>query len=265
MKNLLIAAFIVIATGARVVAEEGWKLAWSDEFNYTGLPDPKKWGYEHGFLRNHESQYYTRDRLENARVEGGMLVIEGRRENFQSKSGETARYTSASLFTRNPVDWLYGKIEVRAKLPEGRGVWPAIWMLGSDIPKVGWPECGEIDIMEFVGKDPDNVYSTLHFKAAGVHKMNQKKFPTLHPSGDFHVYAMEWFPERIDFLFDGVRYQSAPTDEAGIGADNPFRRPQRLLINMALGGSWGGEIDDSMLPQKYLIDYVRIYKSTGSR
>jgi beta-glucanase (GH16 family) len=264
MKNLLIAFLVLIFSASHAKADGGWTLAWSDEFNYSGLPDPSKWGYEHGFIRNHENQFYTRGRLENARVEGGMLVIEGRRENFQSKDGETARYTSASLFAKNPVGWLYGRIEIRAKLPEGKGVWPAIWMLGSNISKVGWPACGEIDMMEFVGKEPDSVYSTLHYKAAGAHKMNQKRFPTVHPSGNFHVYAMEWLPDRIDFFFDGQRYQSVDLDEAGIGAENPFRKPQKLLINLALGGAWGGEIDDSMLPQKYLIDYVRIYEQSGN-
>jgi beta-glucanase (GH16 family) len=264
MNKLLIAAMVLFAGLLHCRADEGWTLAWSDEFNYTGLPDPAKWGYEHGFIRNHESQFYTKGRLENARVEGGMLVIEGRRENFQSKSGETAKYTSASLYARNPVGWLYGKIEVRAKLPEGKGVWPAIWMLGSDLPDVGWPACGEIDMMEFVGKEPDNVYSTLHYRALGVHKSIQKRLATVHPSGDFHVYTMEWYPDRIDFLFDGRRYQSVQTDEAGTGPENPFRKPQKLLINMALGGSWGGDIDDTMLPQKYLIDYVRIYRQTDS-
>jgi beta-glucanase (GH16 family) len=263
MKRILLALLAALATRVPVRADSGWELVWSDEFNYTGLPDPSKWGYEHGFLRNHEKQYYTRGRLENARVEGGMLVIEGRRDDFRTPSGGLAQYTSASLFSKNPADWLYGRIEVKAKLPEGKGVWPAIWMLGSNITKVGWPACGEIDIMEFVGKEPDKIYSTLHYRAGGVHKANHKEFETPRPSGDFHVYAAEWFPDRIDFFFEGEKYQTVLTDEAGLGADNPFRRPQKLLINLALGGAWGGDVDDSMLPQKYLIDYVRIYKSTG--
>ena len=244
-------------------AMAGWIPVWADEFDIDGPPDPALWRYlirppyvveEIGLI---ERTHFGPAQLGNARVSGGCLEIEARKVDYPGVAYMSACLAGIQTMTS-------GRILVRAKLPTGRGAWPAIWMLGSDIPKVGWPACGEIDILEFVGKEPDNVYSTLHFKAAGVHKMNQKRFPTLHPSGDFHVYAMEWYPDRIDFLFDGARYQSAKTDEAGIGADNPFRKPQKLLINMALGGSWGGEIDDSMLPQKYLIDYVRIYKSTGS-
>ncbi|HZZ18699.1 MAG TPA: glycoside hydrolase family 16 protein [Opitutaceae bacterium] len=260
MKKILILAMIGVVAWTPAKADSNWELVWADEFNHPGMPDPSKWTYEHGFIRNHEKQYYTKGRAENARVEEGMLVIEGRREDFRAKSGDTARYTSASLIAKNPMDWLYGRIEMRAKLPQGRGVWPALWMVGSDLPRVGWPECGEIDIMEFVGKEPGNIYSTLHYQAAGLHRMNQKRLSSLAPSDDFHVYAMEWLPERIEFFFDGNRYQSIQTDVAGTGADNPFRKPQRLIINLALGGSWGGEIDDSALPQKYLIDYVRIYR-----
>ena len=149
---------------------DGWRLVWSDEFDYTGLPDPKKWDYEEGFVRNNEAQYYTRARKENARVENGMLVIEGRKEKFpvpQASSGGKGRqfadYTAASLITLNKADWKFGRIEVRAKLPQGRGVWPAIWMLGSNIRQVGWPACGEIDIMEFVGHTPGFVHATVHF------------------------------------------------------------------------------------------------------
>jgi beta-glucanase (GH16 family) len=261
MKKLLFAAVLALAVSAPLKADNGWTMVWSDEFNYTGLPDSSKWSYEHGFIRNREKQYYTRGRAENARVEGGMLIIEGRKENFKVKSGDTAQYTSASLIAKTPGNWIYGRIEVRAKLPEGKGVWPAIWTLGANLPQVGWPACGEIDIMEFVGKEPDNIYSTLHYRSAGVHKLNQKRFHTIRPSDDFHVYSTEWYPDRIDFFFDGEKYQSVQTDDAGLGLENPFRNPQKLLINLAFGGSWGGEIDDAMFPQKFLIDYVRIYKN----
>ena len=158
------------------------------------------------------------------------------------------------------ASWKYGRIEVRAKLPHGKGVWPAIWMLGDDFPKVKWPDCGEIDIMEFVGKEPSNVYATVHYAAAGKHQSAGNKLTTPAPSADFHVYACEWFADRIDFYFDSQKYHTVPTDVAGTGAANPFRKPHYLLINFALGGTWGGAIDETILPQTFVIDYMRIYR-----
>lgn len=254
---LLLIGLLSISTGARAAE---WKLCWSDEFNYQGLPDPAKWSYEEGFIRNHESQYYTRGRLENARVENGMLVIECRKEHFKPANHDAVEYTSASINTRNKESWQYGRIEMRAKLPEGKGVWPALWMLGTNISQVGWPACGEIDIMESVGKDPDKVFGTLHYKAKGKHEQDGTHFPFDKPYADFHIYAVEWYPDRIDFYFDGTKYHTVLTDKVGQGADNPFRKPHYLLLNFALGGDWGGDIDDSKLPQKYLIDYVRVYQ-----
>ena len=153
-------------------ADKQWKLVWSDEFDYQGLPDANKWDYEVGFVRNKESQYYTRARPENARVEGGNLVIEGRHETYSDpnakgrNAGKAAEYTAASLITRKKAEWKYGRVEIRARLPEGKGVWPAIWMLGSNIGEIGWPACGEIDIMEFVGHDPNHVHATARPPAA---------------------------------------------------------------------------------------------------
>ena len=144
---------------ARAATPAGYTLVWADEFNYQGLPDQTKWDYEEGFVRNHESQYYTRARLENARVEDGNLVIECRKESFTPANHAPVEYTVASLTTQNRASWQYGRIEVRAKLPQGKGVWPAIWTLGTNISKVGWSACGEIDIMEFVGKEPSGVPS----------------------------------------------------------------------------------------------------------
>ncbi|MBN2375579.1 MAG: family 16 glycosylhydrolase [Sedimentisphaerales bacterium] len=253
----------------------GRKLLWHDEFDYEGLPDNTKWNYEEGFVRNGESQYYTRARKENARVENGMLVIEGRNEKFknpQYKTGATywsdqpeyASYTAASLITQGKSSWKYGRIEVRAQLPQGKGVWPAIWMLGVNFPEIGWLRCGEIDIMEFVGKEPDRIYATMHFAEEGKHRSNGWSIGADQPYADFHVYAIEWQPDRIDFFYDETKYFTFMIDKAGEGKDNPFRKPHYLLINLALGGSWGGPIDDAMLPQKYLIDYVRVYEPQRS-
>ncbi|MCD6303929.1 MAG: glycoside hydrolase family 16 protein, partial [Planctomycetes bacterium] len=142
--------------------------------------------------------------------------------------------------------------------------WPAIWMLGTNREKVGWPACGEIDIMEFVGHSPDLVHATVHFRKAGQHCSAGGKLKVARPFDAFHVYAVEWFPDRMDFYFDETKYFTFPLARADENGRNAFRRPMYLLINFALGGSWGREIDDTVLPQKYLVDYVRVYRRTGS-
>jgi beta-glucanase (GH16 family) len=253
---MLFAGLFLAAVSARAA---DWKLVWSDEFNYTGLPDPAKWGYEEGFVRNHESQYYTR-RLENARVENGCLVIECRKEEYTPADHAPVHYTSASLNTLGKESWESGRLEIRAKIPQGKGVWPAFWTLGTNITTVGWPRCGESDIMENVGKEPNNIYGTLHFRAAGKHESDGGKITTPSPFDDFHIYAIEWFPDHLDFYFDEQKYHTVMLDKAGQGDDNPFRKPHYILLNFALGGEWGGAIDDAIMPQKYLIDYVRVYQ-----
>lgn len=243
------------------------ELIWSDEFNYEGAPDPTKWSYEEGYLRNHEQQFYTVNRRENARVEKGLLILEARKENYRVPDGaqntqgrQSADYTAASLNTLGKFSVQNGRIEMRAKLPHGKGVWPAFWMLGENIPQVGWPRCGEIDIMELVGKEPGWIYGTAHWRGPEHHEAQGNKLHVDGTDTDFHVYAVDWTPEKLDFSVDGKVYNSVPVSKAGEGADNPFRKPQYLLLNFALGGDWGGEIDDSVLPQRYLIDYVRIYR-----
>ena len=235
-----------------------WELVWSDEFDRDGLPDETRWSYEEGFIRNNEAQYYTRARPENARVEDGMLVIEARRESFGAAS-----YTSASLTTKGRASWRYGRIEVRAKLPTGRGMWPAIWMLGDNIDQVGWPECGEIDIMENVGFDPDRVHGNVHTEAFN-HVLGTNKGASIEvsrPYEAFHLYAVEWHPDRIDFFIDDRRYFTFVNSGAG-PAEWPFDQPHFLIINAAIGGGWGGQqgIDDSIFPQRYFVDYVRVYQ-----
>ena len=234
-----------------------WNLVFSDEFESPGAPDPAKWGYELGYVRNDEAQYYT-SRSENVRAEGGNLVIEARKEAYQGYA-----YTSASVNTRGRFEFLYGRVEVRAKLPTGNGTWPAIWMLGTNIGQVGWPSCGEIDIMENVGFDPTHVYGTIHTAAynhvLGTAKGSNTTVPN--PWEDFHVYAMEWLADRIDMFVDGQKYFTFRNEGTGSGTW-PFDKPQYLLINLAIGGSWGGQkgIDDSLFPHRYLIDSVRIYQ-----
>ena len=242
----------------RTSFDEQWELVWNDEFNYEGLADESKWSYESGFVRNREKQYYTKARAENARVEDGTLIIESRRERY-----EGGDYTSASLHTWHKAEWLYGRIEVRAKLPTGKGMWPAIWMLGTNRRQVGWPACGEIDIMENVGFDPGVIHANIHTKAYNHMKGTNKgaKIKDKKPYEQYHVYAIEWFEDRIDFYFDDEKYFSFENE--GTGNDVwPFDKPHYLILNAAIGGSWGGQkgIDDTIFPQKYYIDYVRVFK-----
>jgi beta-glucanase (GH16 family) len=234
-----------------------WSLVFSDEFDAPGALDPAKWGYEIGYVRNDEKQYYT-SRTENVRAEDGSLVIEARREPYQGYA-----YTSASVNTRRLFEFQYGRVEVRAKLPGGRGTWPAIWMLGTSIDQVGWPACGEIDVMENVGFEPTRIYGTIHTTAynhvAGTARGGSVTVAL--PWESFHVYAMEWYPDRIDIFVDGARYFTFRNEGTGTRTW-PFDKPQYLLVNLAIGGAWGGQqgIDDALFPHRFVVDYVRVYQ-----
>jgi len=274
----LIGALLVVSMAINADGGE-WKLVWSDEFDEAGLPDAAKWSYETGFIRNNEQQFYTRARRENARVENGMLIIEARKEKYKNpgfdaaaKSGgrgrggrgrEHAEYTSASLTTRGKAAWTYGRIEIRAKLPAGRGTWPAIWTLGTNISEVGWPSCGEIDIMEFVGFEPGVVHANIHTRKYNHVMKTGKgdKISIADASEVFHVYAVEWDAQKIDFFVDGRTYFSFRNEETGPDVW-PYDKDQYLILNLAIGGAWGGQkgIDDSSFPQRYSIDYVRVYQ-----
>ena len=182
----------------------GITLVWSEEFATDGLPDPATWSYETGLIRNQEAQYYTAGRPENARVENGCLVIEARKEEYAG-----AHYTSASVNTLGKREFFQGELEVRAKIPTGRGSWPAIWMMGTNVTAVGWPECGEIDVMENVGYEPDTIYATVHTPGSvndpgRVERGGHIDIPS--PFDDFHVYAVEWQDDRLDFYCDGTKY-----------------------------------------------------------
>ncbi len=237
-------------------APTGWSLVFADEFDASGVLDAAKWGYELGYIRNNEKQYYT-SRSENVRVEGGNLVIEARKEPYQGYG-----YTSASINTLGRFELLYGKVEVRARLPTGNGSWPAIWMLGANRAQVGWPTCGEIDIMENVGFDPLRIHSAVH-TAAYNHTIGTQKTAsvTIANPGEFHVYTMEWYADHLDAFVDGQKHFTFRNEGTGSRAW-PFDKPQYLLVNLAIGGSWGGQkgIDDSLFPQRYVVDYVRIYQ-----
>ena len=254
-----------------------WKLVWSDEFDRPGLPDPAKWGYEEGFIRNNEAQCYTRERSENARVENGQLILEARKERYKNpgfdpeakgkgaarRTKEYADYTSASLRTLGKASWSHGRIEVRAKLPKGKGTWPAIWTLGTNNKEVGWPACGEIDIMEFVGFEPGVIHANIHTRkynhAQKTNKGSQITIPDA--SEAFHVYAMEWDGLRMDFFVDDKKYFTYENEKSGVEAW-PYDQDQYLILNLAIGGAWGGAqgIDDGIFPQRFCIDYVRVYQ-----
>jgi beta-glucanase (GH16 family) len=237
---------------------KGRKLVWSEEFNYIGVPSSDKWDYEIGYVRNKELQYYTK-RPENVRVEDGKLVIEARNDSFKINN-EIVPVTSASLITYNKASWKYGRIEVRAKIPTSLGTWPAIWMLGANINEVGWPKCGELDILENVGYDPTLNYTTVHTQSYnnGTQKGNSYTFKKPH---NFHLYAMEWTEEKIDFYFDGKLVFTFKNDKTGDDVW-PFDKPSYLILNLAFGGGWGGAkgVDLKSLPQKMYVDYVRVYQ-----
>jgi beta-glucanase (GH16 family) len=263
----LLLGLLFVSSSARAVSPADYTLVWADEFRQDpdGLPDPKKWDYEEGFVRNHEAQYYTRARKENARVENGQLVIEARKELFPNPTAhgpKEAQYTSASLETFGKASWTYGRIEVRAKLPAGKGVWPAIWTLGINEKDraVGWPRCGENDIMELVGKEPGIIHGTVHYFVDGKHASKGAQMSLAHPETDFHVYSTEWTPDRIDLFVDDTKYFSFAVRTADNDHPNPFRKPHYLILNLALGGAWGGPIDDTIFPQRMTIDYVRVYQ-----
>lgn len=241
------------------------RLVWSDEFNYAGLPDTSKWGYDLGDgcpnvcgWGNNELQYYNANRSENARVENGHLVITARKEKAGTKD-----YTSARMVSRFKGDWTYGRMVIRAKLPKGRGVWPAIWMLPTDWAYGGWPASGEIDIMEFVGYMPDSVFGSLHtqFFNHSIGTQVTKGLYSKTLSSDFHEYSINWDAEKIEFYYDDQLFQTFRNNGQGFGAW-PFDKRFHLILNIAVGGNWGGKmgVDPDIWPQEMLVDYVRVYQ-----
>lgn len=246
---------------------EQWQLVWSDEFNYKGLPDSSKWGYDVGGngWGNHELQFYTERRAENGRVENGYLIIEARRET----SG-TNNYTSARLTSKGKGDWTYGRFEARAKLPCGRGTWPAIWMLPSEktYGAGGWPDNGEIDIMEHVGFDPNVIHGSAHTRAY-YHRIGTQKTAVItvpNVCTTFNTYSVEWTPNEIRWYINGKQYFSFTNERVTQPTADyqqwPFDKPFHLMLNLAVGGEWGGAhgIDESVWPQRMEIDYVRRYQ-----
>ncbi len=242
----------------------GWQLVWADEFTQPNgtSPDSGKWNYDigtgSGGWGNNELQYYTA-RTNNVRIENDQLVIEAKAENYMGSS-----YTSARLLTQGKWSWTYGRMEARIKVPRTQGIWPAFWMLGTNIPSVGWPQCGEIDIMEHIGREPKIVYGTVHgpgYSGSGGVGGSYTFGPDV--ADDFRVFAVEWSTNVIRWYVDGINYFTVTP--ANIGGNTwVFNQPQFFLLNVAVGGNWPGNPDGTtILPQKMLVDYVRVYTTNA--
>jgi beta-glucanase (GH16 family) len=239
-----------------------YKLIWSDDFNYVGKPDPNKWVFDIGGHGggNLEAQFYT-DNSRNCFVEDGKLTITAIKEQIENKE-----YTSSKIHTFGKFSFQYGRVAVKAKLPRGKGTWPAIWLLADSIhDDKPWPLCGELDVMEHVGRDPYNIVLTLHSQSYN-HRLKSQQTITLKVDNcfdEFVEYAMNWKKDSVEYFIDDISV--AKFKRNGIKDENteigwPFDQPFHLLINLAIGGTWGGEIDDSIFPVKYEIEYVRIYE-----
>jgi beta-glucanase (GH16 family) len=238
----------------------GRRLVWADDFDTPGAPDPSRWRYDvgGGGWGNHELEFYTRNRRENARVEDGHLIIEARRERWEKRD-----YTSARLVTKGTGDWTYGRVEVRARLPKGRGSWPAIWLLATTPGRLRWPDDGEIDIMEHVGFDPGIIHGSIHTKRYN-HIIGTQKTATVAVADAmdaFHVYTTEWDRQRLRIFVDDREYFSFANEHTGRDTW-PFDAPFHLLLNIAVGGDWGGKegVDNAAFPLRMEIDYVHVYQ-----
>lgn len=254
--------------GALAQELPGWKLVWADEFDQPdgSSPDASKWVFDIGTGNNgwgnNELQYYT-SRTNNARIEGGHLVIEARQESFGGRN-----YTSARLKTQGKASWTYGRMEARINLSRGKGIWPAFWMLGTNFTSVGWPACGEIDIMENIGSETNRVHGTIH--GPGYSGANGIGGSLSLPGGaayadDFHVFAAEWETNRIRWFMDGQLFFSVTPARLPAGSQWVFTQPQFILLNLAVGGNWPGAPDAStVFPQRLTVDYVRVYAATNT-
>lgn len=236
----------------------GYVSLWKDEFSGTAI-DNTIWGYDIGNngWGNNESQYYTNS-PNNSFVSNGNLVIEARKENYQG-----SEYTSARLLTKNKQSFTFGRVDIRAVLPKGQGIWPALWMLGSKIDQTGWPNCGEIDIMEIIGSLPAEVNGTIHFGPQGATQSTKLTGTYTLPSGDFsekyHVFSLIWSEDNIQILVDDISYFQAT--KAQVGAIYPFNEPFFVIFNIAVGGNWPGYPDaTTIFPQQMLVDYIRVFQ-----
>lgn len=287
MKNRIIIGIAIISVSLvqcktetpKIAQYEGYKLVWNDEFDREGVLDTTCWGYEKGFVRNEEFQWYQ---PKNARCEGGMLVIEGRKEQvknpryregsaFWKENRPEAGYTSASVNTSGKKEFLYGRFEVRAKIPTAGGAWPAVWTLGRNME---WPSCGEIDIMEYyrIGGVPHILANAAWGKDMPYDaEWDSSKIPFEHFlqkdarwAEKFHVWRMDWDSTAVRLYLDEELLNEITLEKTVNGAQgnytHPFRQPHYLLLNLAIGGNNGGRPDDEAFPLRYEIDYVRVYE-----
>jgi beta-glucanase (GH16 family) len=248
-----------------------WSLVWSDEFNGAdgSAIDQSKWTAEVGGSGwgNHELQYYT-TRTDNAFQSGGSLVIKANKEKYTGADNVTRDYTSGRLITKNKFTAAYGRFEARMKIPYGQGIWPAFWLLGSNINSVGWPQCGEIDIMENIGKEPSIIHGTIHGPgySAGNGLSSSYTLPGNQRFADsFHTFAVEWEPNVIRFYCDGILYKTRTPADLPQGRAWVFNQPFFILLNVAVGGAWPGNPDGTtVFPQTMQIDYIRVYQRSAS-
>lgn len=239
-----------------IAVPDGWSLIWQEEFNGETI-NPQNWTFDLGAggWGNGEAQYYTA-REENAYLKDGLLVIEARQEKY-----EGSYYTSARLKTQGLQSFQYGRVEGRLKVPAGKGLWPAFWMLGSKFNGSNWPNCGEIDIMEYIGKEPDLIFGTLHGPgysgALGISQWNRQSYNI---ADDFHTYAIEWEPEEIRWFYDSVQYHKVNRSDIG-DREWVFEQPFFIILNLAVGGQFPGPIGlDTVFPTQLYVDYVRVYQ-----
>ncbi len=242
-------------------------LSFSDEFDAAdgSAPDPSRWVYEigGGGWGNQELETYT-DRRDNSFVRGGMLVIKAAKETLTGPDGRPRDYTSARLRTFGRFSQAYGRFEARIKIPRGQGIWPAFWMLGDDINTAGWPTCGEIDIMENIGREPSIIHGTMHGPGYSGDRGIGAPFPN--PAGapfadDFHVYGVDWAPNAVRWDVDGHVYHTVTPAQLPAGTKWVFDHPFYIILNVAVGGTWPGSPDaTTVFPQEMLVDWVRVYR-----
>lgn len=264
--TLLTAHQPTLASAQTPASHPGWTLTWSDEFNQPdgSPPDPAKWKIETGGngWGNDELEYYTA-RPQNLHVKNGNLEMIALKEAYTGADGVTRNYTSARLDTLGEFDQAYGRFEARIRIPYGQGVWPAFWMLGNDIKKVNWPTCGEIDVMENIGREPAIVHGTIHGpgysggKGIGTpYSLTSGRF-----ADDYHVFAAEWEPSQIRFYVDEHLYATRTPADLPPGTKWVYDHPFFVILDLAIGGGWPGSPDETtVFPQTMLVDYVRVYK-----
>jgi beta-glucanase (GH16 family) len=253
MKKIILLA--LLAANLATAQNPKRKLVWQEDFKGSKL-DESVWNYELGNgcpnicgWGNNERQSYTKD---NHLLQKGNLIIEARKE--------AEKYTSTRITTKGKKEFQYGRIECRAKLPVGKGIWPAFWMLGANIDAKGWPKCGEIDILEYVGRDPHQVYTTLHTQDGHGDHGHGKKTGIPQIEQGFHVFAVDWSKDKMDFFVDEelvFTYNPQPRNEDSWPYDQPFY----IIVNMAVGGNFGGPgVDDAIFPQSFIVDYIKVYQ-----